>query len=114
MNPYVGYDSAGFPFLFKGEVPEGVFPMARVVIVDGRAWKLDYLRAHGQVDHEDLVLTWTAGQNSALDTREISAGRGVGNVVVQHRLNGVLEDVRYHVSFAFVFFAFHPKGDYIR
>ena len=114
MNPYVGYDSAGFPFLFKGEVPEGVFPMARVVIVDGRAWKLDYLRAHGQVDHEDLVLTWTAGQNSALDTREISAGRDVGNVVVQRRLNGVLEDVRYDVSFAFVFFAFHPKGDYIR
>jgi hypothetical protein len=113
-NPYVGYDSSGFPFLFKGQVPEFVFPLARVVVVDGRAWKLDYLREKGRVDYQDLVLSWKPGQNSALDTRAISAGRDVGSVTVQRRTDGQLADVSYDVTFAFVFFAFHPHGEYIR
>ena len=48
-------------------------------------------------------------QASALDTREIKNGREVGSVTAQHlTANGALEDVVYHVTFAFVFHAFKP------
>ena len=32
-NPYAGYDSAAAPFLYRGEMPDGIEPMARVVVV---------------------------------------------------------------------------------
>jgi hypothetical protein len=108
-NPYVGYDSSGFPFLYRGEVPEGIGPLERVVVVDNQAWSLALLRQEKQIRYRDLVLTWRPGQTSALDTREIKKGREVGNVTAQHRAtNGSLEDVVYHVTFAFVFHAFNP------
>jgi hypothetical protein len=56
------------------------------------------------------VLTWEAGQNSALDTRTISDGREVGNVVVQRQSSDGPEDVAYDLTFAFVFHAFRPDG----
>ena len=49
MNPYVGYDSASFPFLFKGEVPEGIKPLERVVVVDDFALSLPYVQSRGTV-----------------------------------------------------------------
>jgi hypothetical protein len=110
-NPYAGYDSARQPFLYRGEYPEGIAPMARVVAVEDQAWALDLLRDSGRLESGDLVLTWEPGQNSALDAATISKGRDVGNVVVQKRGASGLEDVPYDVTFAFVFHAFHPNGE---
>ena len=110
INPYVRYDSAPFPFLFRGDLPEGIAPMVRVVAVGGEAWSLPLLRKKGTIVRGDLVLSWEAGQNSALDTRVIRRGRDVGNVVVQRRDGDGFEDVVHDVTFAFVFHAFHPEG----
>ncbi|MCG8361426.1 MAG: DUF3179 domain-containing protein [Kiloniellales bacterium] len=105
-NPYVGYDSAARPFLYIGDYPEGIEPMAYVVAVGEQAWSLDLLRERGQVESGDLVLTWEAGKSSALDSRAIAEGRDIGNVVVQKKG----EDVVYDLTFAFVFHAFRPDG----
>ncbi|MFQ6016807.1 MAG: DUF3179 domain-containing protein [Kiloniellaceae bacterium] len=109
-NPYVGYDSSGFPFLYAGDYPEGIEPLARVVAVGSEAWALDLLREKRRIEAGELVLTWEAGQNSALDARRISEGRDVGNVVVQRRGESGPEDIPYDVTFAFVFHAFQPDG----
>ncbi len=109
-NPYKGYDSARRPFLYRGEYPEGIAPMARVVAVAEEAWALDLLREAGRLEAGDLVLTWEAGQNSALDTSAIEEGRDVGNVLVQRRGADGLRDIPYDVTFAFVFHAFRPDG----
>lgn len=111
-NPYVGYDSRSRPYgFFQGEMPEGIDPMVRVVVIEGEAWSLPLLRRK-QVLHagDGLEISWKAGQNSALDSRTISQGRDVGNVIARHQVNGVWEDVAYDITFAFVFHAFHPKG----
>jgi hypothetical protein len=107
-NPYTGYDSSGFPFLYRGDMPEGISPMVRVVVVGGEAWSMSLLRDKGTVTKGDLVLRWRPGQNSALDTRTISEGRDVGNVVVQRGIGEAAQDVAYDVTFAFVFNAFYP------
>jgi hypothetical protein len=111
INPYVRYDSRNAPYpFFTGEMPDGVPAMMRVVVIDGEAWTLPLLRAKGSVKKGDVEISWTAGQNSALDTRRISEGRDVGNVVVRRTGGGALEDVVHDVTFAFVFHAFHPDG----
>ena len=109
-NPYVGYDNSGFPFLYKGEVPEGIAPLGRVVVVGETAWTLDLLRQKKRIEKDDFVITWEPGQNSALDTRAIAEGRDVGNVLVQKRDGTALRDIPYDVTFAFVFLAFKPDG----
>jgi Protein of unknown function (DUF3179) len=113
-NPYVGYDGASVPFLYAGDFPKNIAPMAYVVAVANQAWSLDLLRQEGEIESGDLVLTWEAGQNSALDTRAIAEGRDIGNVVVQRRDGGGLEDIPYDVTFAFVFYAFQPEGTIFR
>ena len=65
-NPYAGYDTSGFPFLYEGEVPQGIAPLARVVVVEGQAWSLALLREKGSITSGDLMLTWMPGQRSAL------------------------------------------------
>jgi hypothetical protein len=110
-NPYVGYDSAGMPFLYDAEVPDGIAPLVRVVVVVGEeAWSLDRLREAGRIEAGELVLSWRLGQASALDTSRIADGRDVGSVIVQRRHDGRLEDIVHHVTFAFVFHAFEPDG----
>ena len=110
-NPYVGYDSATDPFLYRGRTPDGIAPLARVVSVDGRAWSLALLRQKRRIETEDgLVITWEPGQNSALDDEAITAGADVGNVVVQRRTAAGLQDVAYGVDFAFAFHAFNPEA----
>jgi hypothetical protein len=109
-NPYVGYDGAAAPFLYAGAMPVGIEPMARVVAVGDQAWSLELLRREKRIESGDLVLTWEAGQNSALDTRAIAQGRDVGNVLVQRMGAGGQADIPYDVTFAFVFNAFHPQG----
>ncbi len=111
-NPYAGYDSAKSPFLYRGDMPEGIEPMARVVAyrVDGKlqALALSLLAKQERMEIGDVVFTWTKGQNSALDTRAISEGRDVGNIVVQEKTSDGLRDKVYDVTFAFVVNAFSP------
>ncbi len=107
-NPYAGYDTSPYPFLFQGDMPKDINPMVRVVVVEGEAWSLPLLRTKGTIAKGDLKLSWKAGQNSALDTRQIRQGRDVGNVVVQRMKNGKTRDVVYDVTFAFVYNAFFP------
>lgn len=110
INPYRGYDRAGRPFLYRGDLPAGIAPLARVVAVGDRAWSLELLRERGRIEDGDLLLTWEPGQASALDAEVIAEGWDVGNVTVQRRTAGGLEDVVHDVTFAFVFHAFHPEG----
>lgn len=110
-NPYVSYDSRDRPYpLFKGDLPKGVEPMARVVAVGEKAWTLRSIARRKRIEEDGLVLNWASGQNSALDSSDIARGRDVGNVVVQRRTKNGLEDVPYDVTFAFAFHAFKPTG----
>lgn len=109
-NPYIGYDTEHWPFLFKGDYDGPVPALARLVSVGDDAWPLELLRDKGRIDHDGLVLTWTAGQSSPLDTAETAKGRDVGNVVAQRREAGGLVDVVHDLSFAFAFKALRPGG----
>ncbi|MEM7775803.1 MAG: DUF3179 domain-containing protein [Pseudomonadota bacterium] len=113
-NPYLRYDSASQPFLFSGDLPKGIPPMTRVVVVrlkDGPiAVSLPLLVDKKAITIDGIALTWKPGQNSALDTRDISKGKDVGTVSVTRRsASGATELVAYDVTFAFVFHAFHPE-----
>lgn len=113
-NPYVGYDSSARPFLYGGDLPKGINPMARVVVVRSTgvpvAVTLELLRAQRRLALGDIILTWREGQSSALDATTIQSGREVGNVIAQRgQAGGPVEDIPYDVTFAFVFHAFHPK-----
>lgn len=114
QTPYGGYDRPVPPSVtrdrFPYDIPPGVNPMDRVIVVGDEAWTVDLVKARGTVAAGDLRLTWEAGQNSVHDQRVISQGRDVGNIVVQQETDGGLEDVRYDVSFAFTFAAFVPGG----
>ncbi len=107
-NPYVGYDTAERPFLYNGSMPEGIEPMARVIVVRGDTDPLvvtfEHLRSRGELKIGNTLLTWEQGQNSALDASRISEGRDVGTVKVTQ--GG--KDAVFDVTFAFVAHAFHP------
>ncbi len=110
-NPYEGYDGRSRPYeFFRGELPNEVPPLERVVAVGEEGWTLSLLREKGEIRSGDLVLTWEPGQNSALDSYRIADGRDIGNVVVQRVTPGGREDVVYDVTFAFAFHAFRPDG----
>jgi hypothetical protein len=113
-NPYVGYDMAAAPFLYRGDYPKDVEPMARVVVVrtpgsQPRAVTLEYLRKVGRLALGDVELAWVPGQSTALDHWDIAQGRDVGTVTATtHGAGGARRDVPYDVAFAFAVFAFHP------
>jgi len=110
QNPYANYDTSR-PFLYRGEnPPHGIPPLERVVRVGERAWPLTRLRAEGRIAEAGLVLTWTEGQASALDTAEIARGREVGNIRVRDAAG---QDVVHDIPFAFAFHAFHPDGQWM-
>lgn len=111
QNPYAGYDSAAQPFLYNGEMPpHGIPPLARVIRVGARAWPLERLRAAGEIREAGLRLTWTAGQASALDGRQISGSRDVGSVRV---FDASGAPALHEVVFAFAFHAFAPDGQWM-
>jgi hypothetical protein len=110
LNPYVGYERLSSPPLYDGDLPDGIAPLARIVVVGDDAWPLALVRERGSLRHDGLVITWTPGQRSVLDTADITAGTEIGNVVVQRETPDGLEDVVYDVSFAFAFHAFRPEG----
>lgn len=112
-NPYVGYDSAAAPFLYRGKMPEGISPMARVVVyrIAGKttAIALSMLTKSRELMHGDITIKWKTGQASALDDGEIARGRDVGSITVQKKnASGSYEDIPYDVTFAFVVEAFEP------
>jgi len=110
-NPYVGYDTAARPFLYRGEdPPHGINALSRVVRVEDRAWTFARLRAEGEIREAGVVLTWTPGQASALDSRTIAAGRDVGTVRVRDMAG---RDLPHDIPFAFAFHAFHPDGHWM-
>ncbi len=110
MNPYRGYDTSAQPFLYRGELPAGIAPMAYVVRVGDEAWPLSAIRERGEVTAGDLRLRWAPGQNSALDSGVIAEGRDIGNVIVQRRRGDTWQDEVHDLTFAFVFHAFVPNG----
>ena len=114
-NPYLNYDSSQFPFLFRGPLPDGIPALARVIAVNETAWSLTLLKSKGSIRHGDLEISWSPGQNSALDAEDIGQGKHVGNVVVQRiEDHGKRVDVPYDVTFAFVFKAFRPEGTLVQ
>lgn len=107
-NPYVGYDTSGWPFLYSGEQPpHGIDPLARVVRVGDRAWTLERLAVEGSVSEAGVSITWEAGVASALDAQRVAQGRDVGQIRVR---DGAGRDVPHDVIFAFAFHAFWPEG----
>ena len=111
-NPYSGYDSRSAPYAFftGEEPPHGVPALARVVRVDARAWPLDRLAEAGEIREADLVISWQAGQASALDSRQIARGRDVGNIRVRDEAG---RDLPHDIMFAFAFHAFLPEGTWM-
>lgn len=71
---------------------------------DARAYPLRILIWH------EIVISWEAGNRSALDTAAIAKGRDVGDVVVQRETASGLVDIPYDQTFAFVFHAFRPDA----
>ena len=112
VNPYVGYDTRPAPFLYDGELPEGIAPLERVVAVGDRAWSFEHLRAMRTVDAGDFVISWEPGQASAVDASMVALGRDVGSVTVRTK-GPAPEDVPHHVTFAFVFHAFQPDAEVV-
>ena len=111
-NPYAGYDTSARPFLYNGENPPfGIPPLARVIKVGKRAWPLDRLRDVETLTEAGVTITWKAGQNSALDRRDIGKGRDIGMIRVKDAESG--EDMLHDVLFAFAFQAFEPDGEWM-
>ncbi len=110
-NPYVSYDSSHRPFLYSGELPPHDIPaLERVVRVGNRAWPLTRLADLGEVREAGLVISWGAGQASALDSGRIAKGRDVGTIRVRDASG---KDVPHDVMFAFAFHAFFPDGTWM-
>ena len=113
-NPYVGYDSSPFPFLFTGKVPDGVKPLEYVVIAEDKAWALSYVQEQGRVREAMIEISWQPGRASALDSRTIAEGRDLGNVTVRRITDAGPILIPYKISFAFVWHAFNPDAEIIR
>lgn len=114
-NPYVGYDLSAAPFLFRGDLPKDIEPMARVVVLrpgsgELMAVTLELLRKKGSLVLGGVELAWKSGQASALERREVAQGRDVGTVTASLKdSEGRRRDVPYDVTFAFVVHAFYPQ-----
>lgn len=94
-NPYVGYDHMNRPFLYQGEIPQGLRATDRVVGLPGdppKAWSLTYVETQGlvqaQVDGYPTLIVYEPGMRSALDRRQIRDGRSIGSVRVLSRRVG--------------------------
>jgi hypothetical protein len=110
FNPYAGYDTSPQPFLYRGTFPEGIRPLNYVLAVEDEAWSIELLQRERRVEKDGLIITWEPGQNAAMDRRNISDGRDIGNIVVQRKEGEELVDVVHDVTFAFSFHAFNKEG----
>ena len=86
-NPYAGYDRPGSkPFLFRGEEDPRLPAVERIVAIErgDAAWAVSFTTlaeervVSATVAGDDIVVFWTPGTGSALDSGTISAGRDVG------------------------------------
>jgi Protein of unknown function (DUF3179) len=108
-NPYSGYDTASRPFLYDGQLPPGIDPMERVVVLR-RANEaplivtVNTVRSENGIAEDGYTVQWTSGQASALDASSVAGGRDVGTITAQK--DG--QDVPHDVTFAFVAHAFYP------
>lgn len=93
-NPYPGYDDIDSrPFLFDGTTDGRLPPMERVVGLvrgdQGVAYPFPVLQEQrvieDQVDETPLVVLWAPGTSSAVDTRDVVAGRDIGQAGVFSR-----------------------------
>ena len=105
-NPYEGYAKAAYPFLFKGKLPKDIPPMASVLVIDKKAWSLDYVRAQKHFEADGIVIEWEPGQASALEGATVYQGSDLGNITVKKEG----KDVAHHLTFAFAYRAFYPNG----
>ncbi len=113
INPYASYDSNKKPFLYRGALPKGIPPLARVVSLADRkqAVALEKLREKGTIKWGKVVLEWQQGQSSALDSAVIADGKEVGSVYAwREDANGARQPIVYFVEFAFAFHAFFPDS----
>lgn len=107
-NPYMGYDSAAKPFLYRGEnPPHGIPPLARVLRVGNNAWPLTRLAEARSLTEAGVTITWEGEMASALDQSRIAESRKVGAIRVR---NAQGKDIPHEVVFAFAFHAFAPDG----
>lgn len=93
-NPYYGYDDINqTPFLYDGSTPDQLPPMARVLTVElnneAVAYPYDVLGELNVVNDviggNAVVVFWTEGTASALDTSNIPEGREVGSAAAYSR-----------------------------
>jgi hypothetical protein len=93
-NPYTGYDDINSsPFLFRGDTPDELPAMARVLTVElgGEvvAYPNDVLQeshvVNDTIGETDVVVIWEAGTASALDEFLIAASSDVGAANVYSR-----------------------------
>lgn len=110
-TPYAGYDALEAPWMYRGEMPDNISPMARVVVVNEQAWSMAMIAQMGRYESDQgLVFTWSSGQASAMDSKHISNGRDVGNIIVEQITDEGNTPVVYGVDYAFVFHAFYPDS----
>ena len=112
-NPYVNYDSATEPFLYRGDYEGPGEALSYVIAVGKRAYLLDDIRRVGVLEQDGLRIQWQEGMNSALDASSIRRGRDIGFVRVQQTRGDGYEDLVFDMTFAFAFKAFHPDGEVI-
>lgn len=112
-NPYAGYDSAAAPFLYRGEMPEGIDPMVRVVVVRTGAEPIvvamEKVRTQ-PFEKDGYRVEWAEGVASALDRSKIADSRDVGTV----RVTKGNDDVVHDITFAFVAHAFYPEIEIVK
>jgi hypothetical protein len=95
-NPYAGYDNVNnTPFLYRGTpTPDTLPAIARVLTVaengEAVAYPYDMLRQVGvvndMVSDTPIVVFWSAGTASALDSASIAEGRDVGTANAYSRV----------------------------
>ncbi len=86
INPYGGYDSSSRPFLFDGPFDPRLRPMERVVALNlgGERVAYSYLQLevmpviHDSVGGQPLVVFWSPGTLSVLDSSSIASSADVG------------------------------------
>ncbi len=93
-NPYSGYDDIDKPpFLFRGETPKVLPPVARVLTIEvgKEAVAFPYrvlkreLVANDTVLSKPVVVFWKPGTSSALDDSTVAGGRDVGAATAYSR-----------------------------
>lgn len=93
-NPYVGYDDIDSPaFLFRGVTDGRLPPKERIISIekgtDIAAYPFTVLAeekvVNDKINDEPIVLFWSDGTNSALDTRQIASSKDIGAVGVFSR-----------------------------